>query len=173
MKILQKGLPEVRAISREGYSKSFEFDRPDYFEEAPGFEEIGDGIYQAEVREESAVIIYNENQDSADTIDLVGDFQAVRGIQWNHRQEFGANAGFNSGVGEHYSPEGPIESEAAREALEEFGVDTEGLEPEQKEKPKIAADGGRPQSFPDQEEYAQLGNEHFENEEATGYGPSS
>jgi hypothetical protein len=163
----------VRAISREGYSKSFEFDRPEYFQGREGFEEIGDGIYQAEVRDGSAVIIYNENQDSADTIDVVGEFQAVRGIQWNHRQEFGADAGFNNGVGQHYSPDGTIESETARKALQEFGVDTEGLEPEQKEKPKVAADGGRPGRFPSQEEYAQLGNERFENEEAAGYGPSS
>lgn len=161
------------AISREGYSKSFEFDRPDYFEQQEGFEEIGDGIYQAEVRDGSAVAIYNENSGSPDTVDVIGDFQAVRGIQWSYRQEFGADAGFNNGVGEHYSFEGKIESEAAREALEEFGVDTEGLEPDQKEKPRVAADGGRPQEFPGQEEYAQLGNEIFDGEEAAGYGPSN
>lgn len=162
----------MRAISREGYSKSFEFDRPEYFDKQESFEEISGNVYEAEIRDGSAIIIYNENQNSLDTIDVIGDFQAVRGIQWNHRQEFGANAGFNNGVREHYSPEGPIESERVREALEEFGVDTQGLEPEQKEKPRVAADGGRPQTFPGQEEYAQLGNEHFEGEEASGYGPS-
>ncbi|MFB6174975.1 MAG: hypothetical protein ABEJ87_03275 [Candidatus Nanohalobium sp.] len=159
----------MRAITREGYSKSFEFDRPDYFSDQEGFEEIGDGIYKTEVRDESAIIIYNE---ASNTIDIVGEFQAVRGIQWSHRQEFGADAGFNNGVGKHYSPEGPIESKAAREALQEFGVETQGLEQDQKERPKVAADGGRPQTFPGQEEYAQLGNEHFEGEEASGYGPS-
>lgn len=162
----------MRTISREGYSKSFEFDRPDYFEGREGFDEIGDGIYEADIRGESAIIIYNENQNTPDTIDIIGNFKAVRGLQWTHRQEFGADAGFNNGVGEHYSPEGPIESEAVREALKEFGVDTQGLEPEQKEKPKVAADGGRPQRFPEQEDYAQLGNERFDGEEAAGYGPS-
>ena len=126
-------------MSREGYSKSFEFDRPEYFEQEGDFEEIGDGIYQAEVRDGSALVIYNENGDSPDTIDIIGDFQAVRGLQWSYRQEFGASAGFNNGVGQHYSPEDPIESEQAREALQEFGVDTQGLEPEQKEKPKVRA----------------------------------
>jgi hypothetical protein len=163
----------VKTLSREGYSKSFEFDRPEYFESRESFEEIDEGVYQAEMRDGSAIIMYNENEGSPDTIDVIGDFQAVRGIQWEHRQEFGANAGFNNGVGEHYSPEGPIESERVREALEEFGVDSQGLEPEQKEKPKVAADGGRPQTFPGQQEYAQLGNEHFEGEEAAGYGPST
>lgn len=124
------------AISREGYSKSFEFDRPEYFEQQEGFEEIGDGIYQAEVRDGSAVVIYDE---VSETIDIVGDFQAVRGLQWSHRQELGADAGFNNGVGENYSPDDPIESEEARKALQEFGVDTQGLEPEQKEKPKVRA----------------------------------
>jgi len=127
----------VKAISREGYSKSFEFDSPEYFEQQEGFEEIGENVYKAETRGESAIIIYDK---ASDIIDVVGNFKAVRGVQWNHRQEFSANADFNNGVSEHYRPGRPIESEAVKEALEEFGVETEGLEPEQK--PRVIADGG-------------------------------
>lgn len=127
----------MKAISREGYSKSFEFDSPEYFEQQEGFEEIGENVYKAETRGESAIIIYDK---ASDIIDVVGSFNAVRGVQWSHRQEFGANAGFNNGVSEHYRPGRPIESEAVKEALEEFGVETEGLELE--EKPRVVADGG-------------------------------
>lgn len=122
-------------IRREGYSKSFEFDSPEYFEEHENFTEIGDDIYRADMRGESALILYNED---THTIDVVGDFNAVRGIQTSYRQQFGAAAGFNNGVGEHYNPQKPIESEAARKALKEFGVETSGLEPEEKEKQKVS-----------------------------------
>ncbi|PSH00429.1 MAG: hypothetical protein BRC30_03580 [Nanohaloarchaea archaeon SW_7_46_7] len=145
----------MKTISREGYSKSFEFDSPEYFEQHEGFEEIGENVYEAETRGESAIIIYDK---ASDIIDVVGDFKAVRAVQWNHRQEFGANAGFNNGVSEHYQPERPVESEAVKEALEEFGVETEGLEPEQK--PRVVADGGRSEEI-SQEKYW-LGNERFD-----------
>lgn len=130
----------MKIIAREGYSKSFEFESPEYFEEHEDFTQIDESIYQADIRGESALIIYNENQGASDTIDIVGEFNAVRGAQWNHRQKFGADKGFNNGVRDHYEPDRPIESKQARKALREFGVDTQGLEPEEKEKVTVSSD---------------------------------
>lgn len=127
----------MKTISREGYSKSFRFDDPDYFEENEEFQEIGDGVYSIDIRDESAVIVYNEERE---TVDVVGDFNAVRGVQWNYRQDFGADAGFNNGVGEHYEPERAFRSEDAVKALQEFGVAAEGLETDEREKPVAASD---------------------------------
>lgn len=128
----------MKDITREGYSKSFEFDSPEYFEQHEDFEEIDDGIYKAEMRGESALVIYNEADEGEGTVDIVGEFNAVRGVQWNHRQQLGADAGYNNGVGQHYELEEPVENEDAREALEEFGVETRGLE--QEERMPVASD---------------------------------
>lgn len=125
----------MRTITREGYSKSFTFDDPEYFEEHEDFEEIDDGIYQAELRGESALIIYNEAEEGPSTVDIVGEFNAVRGVQWNHRQKLGADTGYNNGVSQHYDPEGLVQNEDAIEVLQEFGVEVQELEPEQEKIP--------------------------------------
>jgi len=127
----------VTRMNREGYSKSFTFDNPQYFEDHQDFEEIEDNVYEVEMRDKSAIVIYHE---SDGIMDIVGESEAVRGTEYNHRQAFGANVGFNNGVGDHYDPERAFESEDTIEALQEFGVDVEGFEAAEKERTPAASD---------------------------------
>ena len=124
-------------MNREGYSKSFTFDNPQYFEEHQDFEEIEDNVYEVQMRDQSALVIYNE---SDGIMDIVGEAEAVRGTEYNHRQAFGANAGFNNGVEDHYDPEGNFEDEETIEALKEFGVDVEGIESDERERVPATSD---------------------------------
>ncbi|MFB6203778.1 MAG: hypothetical protein ABEK01_04785 [Candidatus Nanohaloarchaea archaeon] len=148
---------------RDGYSQTWAMDDPEPIAEDDRTEEIGDEIYEMEIRGGSALFIYDSDEEA---IDIVGDHAAVRGARGEHWQEFGEYIGANNGVSETYEPDREIASDAAIEALEEFGVEIP-----QTEKPRIAADGGWIPEY-DQEEYAQLGNEHFDGEDPAGYGPS-
>lgn len=126
----------MKTINRDGYSHRLELDDSKYFEESDEFTKIEEGVYAPVGQEDRVLLIHDEDEQ---VVDLVGAQGAVRDVKFDYRTEFGADLGWNNGVREQYEPEGSFESEETIEALEEFGVQVDGIEQREEEMP-LASD---------------------------------